>query len=335
MDYVNLGRTGVKVSPLCLGCMNFGLRTTEEESIPIIHKATEEGINFIDTANIYGHMPTEPPFGEGRGRSEEILGVALKQLGNRDRLIVATKVHANMNPDDPNASGLSRKHIIAEVENSLNRLQTDYIDLYQLHQPRPEIAIDETLQALDDLIRSGKVRYIGTSNFAAWQISDALATSREMKLNRFVSEQPIYNLCFRRAELELIPLAEKHEIALLPWSPLFGGFLTGKYRRDEPYPKDSRFTTALDWGSRLDESAYDLIDALLEMAEEKNCTVSQLALAWLMAQPAVTSPIIGPRTLDQLDDNLGALNIVISDEDKERLDKVSPARRTLLKLWPN
>lgn len=335
MEYVNLGRTGVKVSPLCLGCMNFGLRATEEESIPVIHKAIDEGINFIDTANIYGHMPTDPPFGEGPGRSEEILGVAVKQSGIRDRLVIATKVHSSMNPDDPNASGLSRRHIISEVENSLRRLQMEYIDLYQLHQPRPEIAIDETLQALDDLVRSGKIRYIGTSNFAAWQISDALATSSALRLNRFISEQPIYNLCFRRIENELIPLAEKHEVALLPWSPLFGGFLTGKYRKDQPYPEDSRFTTALDWGSRLDDSAYELIEVLDQMAAEKECSISQLALAWVMAHPAVTSPIIGPRTLTQLEDNLGALDVEITDQDKEKLDLVSPARRTLLKILQN
>src|SRR5215210_4245796 len=223
MEHRQLGRTGVQVSALCLGCMMFGGRTGPDESYAIIDRALDAGINFLDTANVYS-----------RGRSEEITGQALKRNGKRDRVVLATKVHGRMADDDPNAQGTSRRHIIAECEASLRRLGTDYIDLYQLHRPRPEIAIDETLRALDDLVRAGKVRYLGTSTFAAWQLVEALWAAKELGLNRFVCEQPPYNLLDRRVERELLPMCQTYGIATIPWGPLAGGKLTGKYHRGQP-----------------------------------------------------------------------------------------------------
>ena len=332
MDYVNLGRTGVKVSPLCLGCMNFGLRATEEESIPVIQHAIDNGVNFIDTANIYGLMPTDPPMGEGPGRSEEIVGKALKQSSRRDWVVLATKVHATMRPDDPNGSGITRRHIIAEVEQSLRRLGTDYIDLYQLHAPMTEAAHDESFRALDDLVRSGKIRYFGTSSFPAWRIMEGLHISAQLGLNRLVSEQPQYNLLNRRIEREVVPMAQAHDVAILPWSPLAMGFLTGKYSRDDAPPEGSRFSSPLNWLHYMGDRAHNLLDVMREMAAEKGCTVSQLAIAWVMNQPAVTSVIIGPRTVDQLDDNLGALYVKITDEERERLNKVTKPRDHILEI---
>ena len=229
MEYRSLGRTGIQVSALCLGCMMFGGRTSEEDSGPIIDRALEAGINFLDTANVYG-----------RGIREEVLGRALRRNGQRSKTILATKVHGRMADDDPNAAGNTRRHVIEQWEASLRRLQTDYIDLYQLHRPDNHIPIDETLRALDDLVRSGKVRYIGTSTHAAWQIVEALWVSKELGLNRFVTEQPPYHLLDRRIERDLVPMARTFGIGIMPWSPLAGGFLTGKYRRGETAPRDSR-----------------------------------------------------------------------------------------------
>src|ERR687893_78133 len=230
MEYRQLGRTGVQVSPLCLGCMMFGGKTGPEDSYAIIDRAIEAGINFLDTANVYS-----------RGRSEEVTGAALKRNGKRQRIVLATKVHGNMADDDPNMAGNSRRHIVEQCEASLRRLQTDYIDLYQIHRPQPAIPIDETLRALDDLIRSGKVRYIGTSTFAAWQVVEALWIAKELGLNRFVCEQPPYHLLDRRIERELVPMAMTYGFGVIPWSPLAGGLLTGKYQRGETPPADSRF----------------------------------------------------------------------------------------------
>lgn len=220
MKYRQLGRTGVKVSPLCLGTMNFGGRTTEQETTTILDRAIEAGINFVDTANVYGHEPTD--FTTGRGRSEEIIGRALQKNGKRSRMILATKAHFPMG-DDPNAQGNSRRHIIEQCEASLRRLQTDVIDLYQLHHPTNDVPIDETLHALDDLIRTGKVRYIGTSSFAAWQLVESLWISKELGCNRFVCEQPVYNLLDRRAERELIPMAQTYGLVHLPSGSQFEG----------------------------------------------------------------------------------------------------------------
>src|ERR671917_2015401 len=222
MQYRSLGRTGTQVSELCLGCMMFGGRTDESPSWDIIDRAIDAGINFLDTANVYS-----------RGRSEEVVGKALKRNGKRAQIVLATKVHGKMADDDPNAQGNNRRHIIAQCDASLRRLQTDYIDLYQIHRPDSQEPMDETLRALDDLIRAGKVRYIGTSTYAAWQVLESLWMSKELGLNRMVCEQPPYHLLDRRIERELVPLAQTYGLALIPWSPLAGGFLTGKYSRGE------------------------------------------------------------------------------------------------------
>jgi aryl-alcohol dehydrogenase-like predicted oxidoreductase len=327
MEYRFLGRTGVKVSPLCLGTMNFGPRTSEADSIEIIHHAFDAGINFIDTANFYGQPLND---GKGMGTTEKIVGKAL--MGKRGRVVLATKFFTPTDWDDPNARGGSRRHLIQACEDSLRRLQTDYIDLYQMHRPDPNVPIDETLRALDDLVRAGKVRYIGTSSFAGWQIVESLWESDRLRLNRFVSEQPRYSLIDRRIENEVVPVAQKFGIAILPYSPLGGGILTGKYQRNESFPEGTRAVDEA-WGtwatSFLAEKVHNLVDVLREMADERGCTVSQLALVWVMQKPGVTSPIIGPRTLAHLEDNLGALEISLNEEDCKRLDEATLSGRAL------
>jgi aryl-alcohol dehydrogenase-like predicted oxidoreductase len=313
-----LGRTGIRVSPLCLGCMMFGGRTGAEESYAIIDRSIDAGINFLDTANVYAD-----------GKSEEVTGEALKRNGHRHHIVLATKVHGNMHRDDlldPNQAGNSRRQIIEQCEASLRRLQTDYIDLYQIHRPQPECPIDETLRALDDLVRGGKVRYIGTSTYAAWQVIESLWVSKEYGLNRFVTEQPPYNLLDRRIERELLPALRTYGFGVIPWSPLAGGFLSGKYKREGQQPEGrfsdgTHFRASTLLGSR---AAFDIVDALEKHATERGCTISQLAVAWCMQQPGVTSPIIGPRTMEQLDDNLKSLEVRITADDLQRIDKVCP-----------
>jgi aryl-alcohol dehydrogenase-like predicted oxidoreductase len=313
-DYRPFGRTGVKISPLTLGTMMFGGRTDLDESIRIIDRALEANINILDTANVYH-----------RGRSEEFTGAALKRNGRRKQVFLATKVHGTMDDVDPNQQGNSRRHIVEQAEASLRRLQTDYIDLYQIHRPRPEIAIDETLRALDDLVRAGKVRYTGTTTFAAWQVVEALWASKEHHLNRFVSEQPPYNLLDRRIERELIPVAQSFGIALIPWSPLGGGLLSGKYKRGQPLPADSRYSKPNPMQlRRLVDGVYDVIEPLNALAESKGVTLAQLSLAWVLRQPGITSPIVGPRTLDQFEDYLGALDVTFTPEDLQRIDAIVP-----------
>lgn len=326
MEYRSLGRTGVQVSALCLGCMNFGASTPEADSYQIIDRALDTGINFLDTANVYT-----------RGVSEEIVGRALQRSGRRGRVVLATKVHARMADDDPLAFGNNRRHIIEQCEASLRRLQTDYIDLYQIHRPQSSVPIDETLRALDDLIRAGKVRYIGCSTFPAWGVLESLWVAKELGLNRFISEQPPYHLLDRSIERELIPLAQAYGLAVLPWSPLARGFLTGKYRRGEEIPGDSRLASDMrnpgPFAERtrlhFTEMAFSVLDVVEALAQEKGCTPGQVALAWVAQQPGVTSPIIGPRTLAQLEDNLGALAVSVSDEDRARLDEVSPPEQAI------
>lgn len=315
MEYTSLGRTGVQVSRLCLGCMNFGWKTDEAPALEIMNTAIDAGINFFDTANVYS-----------RGKSEEIVGKALRQSGKRDQIVLATKVHGKMDDSEPNAWGNSRRHIIQQCEASLKRLQTDRIDLYQIHRPQPQIPIDETLRALDDLIHAGKVRYIGTSTFAAYQLVESLWASKELGLNRFVCEQPPYNLFDRRIERELLPMAATYGFAIIPWSPLAGGFLTGKYKKAKEAPKDSRYADSEHmWYLTLSvDRNYVVIEALEKIAKSKNCTLSQLALAWCAQQPHVTTPIIGPRTLEQLKDNLAACDVQITDQDREKIDEVVP-----------
>ena len=321
MEFRTLGRTGVNVTKLCLGTMNFGPRTSEADSIELIHRALEAGINFVDTANFYGQPLND---GRGQGTTEKIVGKALK--GKRDHVVLATKFFATMDQDDPNSRGGSRRNIIQACEASLRRLQTDFIDLYQMHRPDSTVPIDETLRALDDLIQSGKVRYIGTSTFAGWQLMESLWTSDRLLLNRFVSEQPRYSLIDRRIENEVVPVAQKYGIAILPYSPLGGGILTGKYNRDTPFPDGSRAVDGA-WGSWatsfLSDKVYGLVDIIREQAAELGCTVSQLALAWVLSQPGVTSAIIGPRTQVHLEDNLGALDVTLDEEILQHLNEAS------------
>ena len=311
MEYRSLGRTGVQVSALCLGCMNFGdshSGTSEEDSIRIIHRAMDEGINFLDTANIYG-----------RGVSETITGKALAMDGRRDRVVLATKFFNKMDDADPNSCSSHRFHILKACEDSLRRLQTDHIDLYQMHRPNPAIPIDETLRALDDLVRQGKVRYLGTSTFAAWQLTESLWAARELGLNRFVCEQPPYNLLDRRIERELLPFCRTYGFGVIPWAPIAGGLLTGKYRPGLPRPAGSRYEKGA-FAQRDNDSALARIEEYVKFCEERSVHPAHFALAWCRSQPGITSPIVGPRTMDQLEDYLSALNVKVSEEDSRRID---------------
>ena len=320
MQYRSLGRTGVMVSELCLGCMNFGGPTPVDESYAMIDRAIDAGINFLDTANVYVG-----------GRSEIVTGEALKRNGKRDRIVLATKAHGRMDEDDILAAGNNRRHLVQACDASLRRLGTDYIDLYQIHRPDPKVPIDETLRALDDLIRAGKVRYIGSSTFPAWRVMESIWVAKELGLNRFVCEQPPYHLLDRSIERELIPLAQSYGIGIIPWSPLARGFLTGKYQRGQAIPGDSRFGRdgARDaaFQRRTDKHfsdlGYDLLEAITAMADEKGCTVSQLALAWVISKPGVTSAIIGPRTMAHLDDNLGGVAVELSADDHAAIDQIA------------
>jgi aryl-alcohol dehydrogenase-like predicted oxidoreductase len=311
-DYRLFGRTGIKISPLALGTMTFGKRTDLAEATRIVDRAIAAGINIIDTSNSYG-----------KGASEQITGEALKLSGKRERIFLASKFHFQMDEKDPNEQGVSRRHIISQVEASLKRLQTDYLDLYQIHRPHPEVAIDESLRALDDLVRSGKIRYIGTTTFAGWQVVEALWASEKLHLNRFVSEQPPYNLLDRRIERELIPVAQTFGLALIPWSPLGGGLLTGKYQRGQTPPEGTRYADGPPGqAKRLTPGAFDAIDKLQVLAGEKGVPLSQFALAWVIQQPGITSPIVGPRTVEQLDDALAALTVTLTPEDLKRIDTI-------------
>jgi len=318
MEYRSLGRTGIKVSKLCLGCLTFGAATEPGDSYDMIDHAIDAGINFLDTANQYG-----------LGRSEEVTGEALKRNGKRSRIVLATKVYRVMADDDPNAAGASRRHIIEQCEASLRRLQTDYIDLYQIHRPSVDIPIDETLRALDDLVTSGKVRYIGSSTSPAWKIVESLWASEELGLNRFVCEQPPYNLLDRRVEREIIPMAQTYGFGIIPWSPIAGGLLTGKYLKDQ-MPEQGRYKdmTGKPWlQSTFTAGALDAVEQLIPLADAKDCSLTRFALAWVMNRPAVTSPIMGPRTMQQLEDNLGVLNITFTEEELAQIDEIIPPGR--------
>jgi aryl-alcohol dehydrogenase-like predicted oxidoreductase len=248
--------------------------------------------------------------------------------------VLATKVHFPMDDREPNASGNSRRHIVAQCEASLKRLRTDRIDLYQIHRPQPSVPIDETLRALDDLVRAGKVLYIGTSTFAGWQIVESLWAAKELGLHRVVAEQPPYNLLDRRIERELIPAARSYGMAVLPWSPIAGGFLTGKYRRNELRPEGARFAERSEWADlHFTSGAFDVLEVVVALAEEKGCTPGQLALAWTMGQPGVTSAIMGPSTRAQLTENLGALAIELTEGDRKRIDRVSKPGRCVVPYY--
>ena len=321
MEYRNLGRTGVKVSQLCLGTMMFGRSTSEADSVAIIERALDQGVNFVDTANAYS-----------AGASERYVGKALAG-GRRASVVLATKGFFPLDPKDPNGRGLSRRHLIDACNASLERLQTDWIDLYQLHRAQSDVPIDETLRALDDLIRAGKIRYIGTSMFPSWKIVESLWAAKEFGLNRFVCEQMAYNLLDRTAEREVLPAARTFGIATIPWAPLCGGLLTGKYKRDDQSAAGRWHGGKDNFDRKVTPEAFDVIEGVVALAEEKGCSPSQLALAWLAAQPGVTAPIIGPRTLDQVLDNLGAAGVTITDEDRARIDAFAPPLATTLRYY--
>ena len=321
MKYRNLGNSGLKVSEICLGCMTFsekGWRSsgsmTFEEIQKVVDYSIDKGINFFDTADIYA-------FGE----SEELLG---KALGNRKNdVIIATKVRGVMNEDDPNDRGLSRKHIIESLDRSLKRLGRDYIDLYQLHWWDNTTPIEETLDTLNDLVRSGKVRYIGISDFAGWQITKSVMIQEMKNYPKFVSAQMYYSLLGRDIEFEVVPACEDLGLGILPWSPLAGGFLTGKYTKDN-IPEDSRYSRMERPFLRFDfEKAYFIVDEMKKIAEKYNGTVSQVALNWLRSKPFVSSIIIGVRNLEQLKDNLGSVNWELRPEDVKYLDEISAPER--------
>jgi aryl-alcohol dehydrogenase-like predicted oxidoreductase len=316
LEYRNLGRTGVKVSPLCLGAMMFGKRGNSDHAdcIRIIHRALDAGINFVDTANVYSS-----------GESEEIVGEALR--GRRDAVVLATKVHGAMGPG-PNDRGNSRVHILREVENSLRRLQTDYIDLYQIHRPDPHTPIEETLRALDDLVHSGKVRYIGSSTYAAWELVESYWVAERLGLVRFECEQPPYSIFARGIERDVLPICAKYGSGVIPWSPLNRGWLAGKYRHGQPIDPQSRvgrhdpFIDSPD--SPRGQRKLDLVEQLIPLAEQIGANLAQLALAWTLTNPVITAPIIGPRTMEQLEDNLGALDVRIPPQILTRINELVP-----------
>ena len=316
MKHRRLAKTGIYVSELCLGAMTFGGigqfeaigALGQKEADTLVDRSLDAGVNFFDTANVYSV-----------GRSEEMLGTALG--ARRPDVIVATKVRGRMG-DGPNQIGLSRVHIMAECDASLRRLGTDYIDLYQIHGHDPDTDIQETLGALNDLVRAGKVRYIGCSNLTAWQLMKALAVSRQQGLAEFISTQSYYSIAGRELEREMIPLLDDQGLGLLPWSPLAGGFLSGKFTRDGEGDPDARRTT-FDFPPVDKNRAYDIIDVMREVATAHEVSVAQIALAWLLHQPAVTSVIIGAKRLKQLDDNLGSVDVALRDDELERLNTVS------------
>jgi aryl-alcohol dehydrogenase-like predicted oxidoreductase len=312
MEYRSLGRTGVMVSPICLGAMNFGGPTAEAESMQIIDAALDGGINFIDTANVYN-----------KGESEVIVGKALKRNGKRNQVVLATKVNGAMGTG-PNDRGITRYHIMQSVEDSLRRLQTDHIDLYQLHRPSFTIPHEETLRALDDLVRQGKVRYIGSSTFPAWKIMEGLMVSEKYNLVRYICEQPPYNLLDRRIENELVPLCQQYGIALIPWSPIAGGILGGRYPTNQQTPEGSRAARSPGFAGRVVPQAQQIADQVVKMARERNLTAGQLALLWTKDQPGITAPIYGPRTLEQLQEALGVLDKNLTEEDARLFDELNP-----------
>jgi 1-deoxyxylulose-5-phosphate synthase len=310
MEYRSLGRTGVMVSPLCLGTMNFGAPTPEDESITILNRALDGGFNFIDTANSYN-----------AGESERIVGKALKENGKRGDVVLATKVFSRVGTG-PNDGDASRWHILKACEDSLRRLQTDTIDLYQLHRPSAVIPQDETLRAFDDLIKAGKVRYIGCSTHPAWKVMEALSVSEKYGLARYISEQPPYNLLDRRIENELVPLCQKYGLAILPWSPLAMGILAGRYPGDGSYPTDSR-AARTGWPAITDRvvpRALDVGHKFALLAQERGMSAAQLGLLWCKDQPGITAPIAGPRTLAHLEDYLPVLEMKLKEEDRAIFD---------------
>lgn len=317
MEYRNLGRTGLKVSELCLGTMQFGWTASEELSRQILTAAYEAGINFIDTADVYSRWVEGNP----GGVAETIIGKWIETNKiPRDQLVIATKVRGKMG-SGPNDEGLSRAHIMQAVEASLNRLGTDYIDLYQTHWYDENTPIEETLQALDDLAKQGKVRYLGCSNYPAWRLTEALWTSKQKHLLRYDSLQPHYSLVHRAEfERELVEVCREYELGVIPYSPLAGGFLTGKYRKNQ-VPDSARAKGASRY---FNDRNWDLLELMESLGREKgDYSISQVALSWLLSDPVITSPIIGPRTIEQLDDNISSIDLKLTSEEKLMLDEAS------------
>ena len=313
MEHRPLGRTGVSVSKMCLGAMMFGAwgNSDHDESIRIVHAALDAGINFIDTADVYA-----------RGESEEIVGKALK--GRRDDIILATKFHGAMG-DDPNQRGGSRRWIIREVESSLRRLGTDWIDLYQVHRPRTDTDIEETLGALTDLVRQGKVRYIGSSTFPASQIVEAQWVARERNLQRFVTEQPAYSMLVRRIEEDILPTARRHGMGVLSYSPLTGGWLSGRWRKDAGQQSSSRadrLPERFDLSQPANQRKLDAVEQLAQLADETGITLIELAIAFVLNHPGITAAIIGPRTMEQLEGQLAAADVVLDTAALDRIDEI-------------
>ena len=312
MEYRPLGRTGVQVSKLCLGTMMFGAwgNPDHDDSIRIIHAALDAGINFVDTADVYS-----------AGESEEIVGKALK--GRRDDVVLATKFWGTMG-EDPNRRGVSRRWIIAEVENSLRRLGTDWIDLYQMHRPDPDTDIDETLGALTDLVQQGKVRYIGSSSFSAGEIVEAQWVARERRLERFRTEQPPYSLLVRGIELDVLPTAARHGMGILTYSPLAGGWLSGRWTADSSptSPARRRLAARFDMSLPENQRKLDAVEQLAKVADDAGVSLIELAIAFVVNHPAVTSAIIGPRTMEQLDSQLPAAHVALDAAALDRIDEI-------------
>jgi aryl-alcohol dehydrogenase-like predicted oxidoreductase len=321
MEHRPLGRTGVSVSKFCLGAMMFGDwgNKDHDESIRIIHRALDSGINFIDTADVYS-----------QGESEEIVGKALAD-GRRDDIILATKFHGAMG-DDPNRQGSSRRWIIREIEDSLRRLGTDWIDLYQVHRPRTDTDIEETLSALSDLVHQGKVRYIGSSTFPASQIVEAQWVARERHLRRFVTEQPPYSMLVRSVEADVLPTCARHGMGVIPYSPLAGGWLSGRWRKDtgqQPSSRAGRLPERFDLSLPANQRKLDAVEQLARLAEEAGITLIQLAIAFVLNHPAITAPIIGPRTTEQLESQLAAADVVLDEAVLDRIDEIVPPGTTI------
>jgi aryl-alcohol dehydrogenase-like predicted oxidoreductase len=316
VEHRKLGVTGVNVSPLCLGAMMFGAwgNTDHDDSIAIVHAALDAGINFIDTADVYS-----------RGESEEIVGKALAG-GHRDSVVLATKAHGKMHDEDPNHFGNSRRWIVKEVENSLKRLKTDWIDLYQIHRPEPDTDIDQTLGALSDLVAAGKVRAIGSSTFPAWQIVQAQWAAEKRGRERFVCEQPPYSMLIRSVEKDVLPVCEQYGMGVIPWSPLAGGWLSGRYDKGGDSPADSRRAQMLP--SRYDmsipgnQAKLEAAQALGELAQEAGMTLIEMALGFVTSHPAVSAAIIGPRTMEQLESQLPGLETKLSGDVLDRIDEI-------------
>jgi aryl-alcohol dehydrogenase-like predicted oxidoreductase len=321
MEHRQLGRTGVSVSKFCLGAMMFGSwgNPDHDESIRIIHAALDAGVNFIDTADVYGE-----------GESEEIVGKALAG-GRRDNVILATKFHNAMG-EDPNQRGNSRRWIMRAVEDSLRRLNTDWIDLYQVHRPDPSADIDETLGALTDLVHQGKVRYIGTSTFPASQIVEAQRVSRDGHLQRFVTEQPPYSILVRAAEADVLPTCLRHGMAVMSYSPLTGGWLSGRWRKDAGQQDSSRagrLPERFDLANPFNQRKLDAVEDLASLAEQSGITLIQLAIAFVLNHPAITAALIGPRTMEQFEGQLAAADVVLEEAVLDRIDEIVPPGTTI------